>query len=234
LGAHSLPPEFSTYENYLEFLADKVLPEVKKKKLAQRVDIFIEKGFFPAAASEKYLRRAQDMGFEVLIHADQLSLSGGSELAVKLGALSGDHLLQITDREISALAESEVTCVMLPTADLYTKTKYPPAKQLIEAGARVALATDFNPGTSPTQDLTLVGLLARLEMKMTLPQVIAAYTVGAAHALNLQSQIGSIESGKSADLFCVDQDWQSLFYSVGEQNKKIVFSRGKKVFSNDI
>jgi imidazolonepropionase len=234
LGAHALPPEFSTYENYLEFLADKVLPEVKKKKLAQRVDIFIEKGFFPAAASEKYLRRAQDMGFEVLIHADQLSLSGGSELAVKLGALSGDHLLQITDREISALAESEVTCVMLPTADLYTKTKYPPAKQLIEAGARVALATDFNPGTSPTQDLTLVGLLARLEMKMTLPQVIAAYTVGAAHALNLQSQIGSIESGKSADLFCVDQDWQSLFYSVGEQNKKIVFSRGKKVFSNDI
>ena len=231
LGAHALPPEYKTYESYLEFLAEKVLPEVKKKKLARRVDIFIEKGFFPADASEKYLRQAQALGFEVLIHADQLTLSGGSDVAVKLGALSGDHLLQITDKEIKSLAESEVTCVMLPTADLYTKTKYPPAKELIEAGARVALATDFNPGTSPTQDLTLVGLLARLEMKMSLPQVIAAYTVGAACALNLQNEIGSIEVGKSADLFCVNQDWQSLFYSVGERTEKVVFCKGKKVFA---
>lgn len=231
LGAHALPPEYKTYESYLEFLVEKVLPEVKKKKLARRVDIFIEKGFFPAEASEKYLRKAQALGFEVLIHADQLTLSGGSDVAVKLGALSGDHLLQITHKEIKSLAQSEVTCVMLPTADLYTKTKYPPAKELIEAGARVALATDFNPGTSPTQDLTLVGLLARLEMKMSLPQVIAAYTVGAACALNLQHEIGSIEVGKSADLFGVNQDWQSLFFSVGERTDKVVFCKGKKVFA---
>lgn len=232
LGAHALPPEFKTYESYLEFLADKVLPEVKKKKLARRVDIFIEKGFFPAEASEKYLRRAQEMGFDVLIHADQMSLSGGSDVAVKLGALSGDHLLQITDKEIHSLAKSEVTCVMLPTADLYTRTKYPPAKKLIEAGARVALATDFNPGTSPTQDLNLVGLLARLEMKMSLPEVIAGYTVGAAYALNLQNEIGSLEVGKSADILCTTQDWQCMFYSVGESVEKTVFSRGKKVFEN--
>jgi imidazolonepropionase len=121
---------------------------------------------------------------------------------------------------------------MLPTADLYTRTKYPPAKELIEAGARVALATDFNPGTSPTQDLNLVGLLSRLEMKMTLPQVIAGYTVGAAHALNLQKEVGSIEVGKSADILCIEQDWKCLFYSVGERPKKVVFSRGKKVFDS--
>ncbi|MBO9667561.1 MAG: imidazolonepropionase [Bdellovibrio sp.] len=232
LGAHALPPEYKTYESYLEFLADEVLPVVKKKKLARRVDVFIEKGFFSAEASERYLRKAQEMGFEILIHADQMSLSGGSDLAVKLGALSGDHLLQITDREIKALAKSEVTCVMLPTADLYTRTKYPPAKELIEAGARVALATDFNPGTSPTQDLNLVGLLSRLEMKMTLPQVIAGYTVGAAHALNLQKEVGSIEVGKSADILCIEQDWKCLFYGVGERPKKAVFSRGKKVFDS--
>lgn len=232
LGAHALPPEFKSYESYLEFLADEVLPVVKKKKLARRVDVFIEKGFFPAEASEVYLRKAQALGFDVLIHADQMSLSGGSEVAVRLGALSGDHLLQITDREVRALAKSQVTCVMLPTADLYTRTKYPPAKQLIEAGARVALATDFNPGTSPTQDLNLVGLLARLEMQMSLPQVIAAYTVGAAYALNLQHEVGSLEVGKSADILCTSQDWQSLFYSVGERSRKQVFSRGKQVFDN--
>jgi imidazolonepropionase len=229
LGAHALPPEFKTYESYLDFLADKVLPEVKKKKLARRVDIFIEQGFFPQQASEKYLRRAKTLGFDITIHADQLTLSGGSDVAIKLGALSADHLLQITSREIKSLAESQVTCVMLPTADLYTRTKYPPAKELIEAGARLALATDFNPGTSPTQDLTLVGLLARLEMKMTLPQVIAAYTVGAAYALNLQNEVGSLEVGKSADLLCLEQDWQSLFYSVGEQIPKVVFSAGVRV-----
>ncbi|MGE5086227.1 MAG: imidazolonepropionase [Bacillota bacterium] len=232
LGAHALPPEYQTYEDYLQFLADEVLPQVKRKKLANRVDVFIEKGFFSKEASEKYLTRAKEMGFDILIHADQMSLSGGSDLAVKLGALSGDHLLQITDKEIKALAKSEVTCVLLPTADLYTRTKYPPAKELIEAGARVALATDFNPGTSPTQDLNLVGLLARLEMKMSLPQVIAAYTVGAAHALNLQQEVGSIEIGKSADILCIDQDWQCLFYSVGERPKKTVFTRGKKVFDS--
>lgn len=232
LGAHALPPEYKTYEDYLQFLADEVLPQVKRKKLASRVDVFIEKGFFTKEASEKYLTRAKEMGFDILIHADQMSLSGGSDLAVKLGALSGDHLLQITDKEIKALAKSEVTCVMLPTADLYTRTKYPPAKELIEAGARVALATDFNPGTSPTQDLNLVGLLARLEMKMSLPQVIGGYTVGAAHALNLQKEVGSIEVGKSADLLCIDQDWQCLFYSVGERPRKSVFTRGKKVFDS--
>ncbi|KYG67915.1 imidazolonepropionase [Bdellovibrio bacteriovorus] len=232
LGAHALPPEFKTYEEYLNFLGDKVLPVVKKKKLARRVDVFIEKGFFPKAESEAYLRKAQEMGFEILIHADQMSLSGGSDVAVRLGALSGDHLLQVSDKEIQALAKSEVTCVLLPAADLYTKTNYPRARDMIAAGARVALATDFNPGTSPTQDLNLVGLLARLEMKMTLPEVIGAYTVGAAHALNLQQEVGSIEVGKSADILCIEKDWRTLFYSVGDAPKKAVFSRGKKVFNS--
>ncbi len=230
LGAHALPPEFKTYEEYLSFLAAEVLPVIKKKKLATRVDVFIEKGFFPPAESERYLRQAQAMGFDVLVHADQLSLSGGSEVAVRIGALSGDHLLQVTDSEIQKLAKSETTCMLLPAADLYMKCKYPPARQMIDAGARVALATDFNPGSSPTQDLNLVGLLARLEMKMSLPEVIAAYTVGAAHALNLQSEIGSVQVGKSADLLCIESDWRTLFYSVGKSEKKTVFSRGRKIF----
>lgn len=230
LGAHSLPPEFKSYEDYLHFLAQEILPIVKKKKLAQRVDVFIEKGFFPPAASEAYLRRAQELGFEVLVHADQLSLSGGSEVAVRVGALSGDHLLQVTDKEIQALARSQVTCVLLPAADLYMKTKYPEARKMIDAGARVALATDFNPGSCPTQDLNLVGLLARLEMKMSLPEVIGAYTVGAAHALNLQHEVGSLEVGKCADILGIEQDWQTLFYSVGGSSNKLVFGSGRRIF----
>lgn len=231
LGAHALPPEFATYEEYLQFLSSEVLPKVQKKKLAKRVDVFIEKGFFPTQAAEAYLRRAQSLGFDVVVHADQLSLSGGSDVAVRLGALSGDHLLQIGEKEIKSLAKSEVTCVLLPTSDLYMKTKYPPARQLIDAGARVALATDFNPGSSPTQDLNFVGLLARVEMKMTLPEVIGAYTVGAAHALNLASEVGSIEVGKCADLISIEQDWQTLFYSVGARLEPEVFSRGKRLSS---
>ncbi|MNJ96646.1 Imidazolonepropionase [compost metagenome] len=231
LGAHALPPEFKSYEEYLDFLRLKVLPVVKKKKLAERVDVFIEKGFFPIEASKRYLQAAKEMGFDVLAHADQLSLSGGSDVAVEVGALSGDHLLQVTQKEIQKLAASEVTCVLLPAADLYMKTKYPPAREMIAAGARVALATDFNPGSSPTQDVNFVGLLARLEMKMTLPEVIAAYTVGASYALNLQGEVGSIGVGKSADFMCTEKDWQSLFYSVGERSASVVFSKGKEIFS---
>jgi len=230
LGAHSLPPEFKTYEDYLDFLRLEVLPVVKKKKLARRVDIFIEKGFFPAEAGKKYLLAAKELGFDVIVHADQLSLSGGSQVAIDVGALSADHLLQVTDKEIKNLGRSSVTCVLLPASDLYMKTKYPAAQELIAAGARVALATDFNPGSSPTQDLNLVGLLARLEMKMSLPQVLSAYTVGAAWALGLSQEIGSLELGKSADFVSTQQDWQTLFYSVGQPIAEQVFLKGKRVF----
>ncbi len=218
LGAHDLPPEFKNHSEYLNFLLKEVLPVVKKKKLSKRVDIFIEKGFFENKVGHEYLQAAQAMGFDVLVHADQLSLSGGSEVAVKLKALSADHLLQITQPEIKKIAQSEVTCVLLPAADLYMKKNYPPARELISAGARVALATDFNPGSSPTQDLALVGLLARLEMKMTLPEVIAAYTVGASYALGLQNRVGSLELGKSADLVSTSKSWTDLFYSVGDNS----------------
>jgi imidazolonepropionase len=190
------------------------------------VDVFVENGFFNQEDSRGFLQAAKSLGFEIAIHADQLTISGGADLCVELGARSGDHLLQIQDRQIQKLAASQVTCVLLPAADLYMKCNYPPARALIESGARVALATDFNPGTSPTQDVNLVGLLARLEMKMTLPEVIAAYTVGAAYALNLHHEIGSLELGKSADFMCTDRSWQELFYSIGQSTPTSVYKNG--------
>jgi imidazolonepropionase len=230
LGAHAKPPEFDSCKAYLDFLKEKVLPQVKKQKLSNRVDIYVENGFFDKDDSREFLKAAQSLGFQVLMHADQLTLSGGADLGVELGALSGDHLIQIGNTQIQKLAKSQVTCVLLPAADLYMRCKYPPARELIDNGARVALATDFNPGTSPTQDVNLVGLLARLEMKMTLPEVIAAYTVGGAYALNLQSEVGSLELGKSADFVCIDSDWQQLFYSIGERSPTLVCQSGNKIF----
>lgn len=230
LGAHAIPTEYSAKpKEYLDFLRKELLPLIQKKKLAKRVDIFLERGFFDQELALQYLQAAQDLDFAVTIHADQITLSGGAETAVALGALSGDHLLQVGEKEREKLAKSEVTCVLLPTADLYMKVKYPPARAMIDTGCRVALATDFNPGTAPSQDLALAGLLARLEMKMTLPEVIAAYTVGGAFALGLQDQIGSLEEDKLADFVVLDGEHSELFYSAGHMPAWKTFREGKEL-----
>lgn len=226
LGAHSLPKEFTEIDSYLQSLIQ-YLPKIKK--YTSRVDIWIEKGFFLTENSRQYLLKAKELGFDVVIHADQLTLSGGSELAVELQALSADHVIQLQDPQIQRMAKSEVTAVLLPLADLYMKCAYPPARKMIEAGVRVALATDYNPGTSPSQDINLVGLLARLEMKMSLPEVLSAYTVGGAYALGLQKQIGSLEVDKAANFVVLDQDHSSLFYSAGKSAVNQVYVAGNRL-----
>ncbi len=228
LGAHALPPEFSTAEEYLKFSLEKVLPKIKK--YCQRVDLFIEKGFFDANSEcEKYLQEVRRLGFDLAVHADQLSFSGASELALKYGAISADHMIQTNVEMFPKIAKSDLTCVLLPAADLYMKCAYPKARQMIDEGCRVALATDYNPGSCPTQDLNLVGLLARLEMKMTLPEVLVAYTVGASHALGRHTFEGSLEVGKSANFVGIKKDWDQLFYSAGERSVSTVFSLGRKI-----
>lgn len=228
LGAHSLPPEFSHVSEYLQYLTS-ILPKIKK--LTRRVDIWIEKGFFEVPEGRKYLQAAKDLGFQTVIHADQLTLSGGAELATELASLSADHVIQLQESQIQKIARSETTAVLLPLADLYMKCAYPPARKLIEAGARVALATDFNPGTCPSQDLATTGLLARLEMKMSLPEVISAYTVGGAFALGQFEKCGSLSSGKAANFVCIDADWTSLFYSAGAMNISKTYRDGRPIYS---
>ncbi|MFP5520279.1 MAG: imidazolonepropionase [Bdellovibrionia bacterium] len=232
LGAHALAPEFKNTSDYIAYLISEVLPALQKRKLAERIDIFIEKGFFSPEDGARLFRAAKNFGFKnFVVHADQLTLSGGTALGLEYQALSVDHVLKIDSNLIQKLAQSETTAVLLPAADLYMKVPYPPARQLIDSGARVTLATDFNPGTSPTQSLDLVGLLARLEMKMTLPEVIGAYTVGASFALGLQNTIGSLEPQKSADFLCIDEDWRQLFYSVGKPLVQQVFREGKSLYT---
>lgn len=229
LGAHAKPPEFQTHAEYLQYLANVVLPIIKNKNLAKRVDIFIENDFFEKVESLAYLKQAAAMGFEITVHANQLSLSAGADVALILNAKSADHLIHINDNLISSFAKSKTVAVLLPLADLYLKCAYPPARKLLDAGACVALSTDFNPGSSPSQDLSLVGLLARLEMKMTLSEVFKAYTYGAARALGIESEEGTLEVGKFANFICTDADLTDFFYSAGHMPDHDLYIRGKLV-----
>ncbi len=229
LGAHALPSEFKTHSDYLDYLAEKVLPVVKKKKLSERVDIFIENKFFEKEVAEKYLIGAQALGFKTTVHANQLSFSGGADLALKLGSSSADHVIHLDENHIQQFAKSKTVAVLLPTADLYMKCPYPPARRLIDAGATVALSTDYNPGSCPSQDLSLVGLLARLEMNMSLPEVFKAYTIGAAQALDLHDQEGDLQVGKLANFISTDADLSDFFYSAGQMPSHTLFIRGNLV-----
>lgn len=228
LGAHAKPAEFETADLYIDYLVETALPKVKKEKLASRVDVFVEKGYFSSDSAKRYLQAAQKLGLGGSIHADQMTLSGGARLAIELGAQSADHLVQLGPDEIAMLAKSDVTCVLLPSADLYMDCAYPKARELMSAGARVALSTDFNPGTSPSQDIALVGVLARVRMKMTLAETLVAYTVGAAHALGLESEIGSIEKGKASDFAVLSGPIEELFLDVGNMPVHETYSAGLK------
>jgi imidazolonepropionase len=229
LGAHAKPPEFETHELYTDYLVKIVLPTIKKKKLSDRVDIFVENKFFEKKESLVYLQSAKELGFDVTIHANQLSFSEGADLALQLGAQSADHVIHLTDEQIKNFANSKTVAVLLPAADLYMKCAYPPARKLIDAGATVALATDFNPGTCPTQDLPLVGLLARLEMKMSLAEVFKAYTSGAAQALGVEHQEGRLQVDQLANFISTDAELDDFFYSAGVTPKHQLFIRGSGI-----
>ncbi len=229
LGPHAVPSDHASTDSYFNDVIDVQLPKIAKMEVTSRGDIFIDKGYFSIENGRQYAKSIKALGWDLVIHADQMHRTGAAQLAVELGAVSADHVLQIDMNDVESLAKSETTAVLLPTADLYLKMNYPKARQLIDAGARVALSTDYNPGSSPTQDISLVGVLARLEMKMSLPEVLAAYTLGAAHALNLQNEMGSLEAGKVADFVVIDSDWRELFYEVGRSFVSEVWSRGQRV-----
>ncbi|MCC7403551.1 MAG: imidazolonepropionase [Bdellovibrionales bacterium] len=215
LGPHAVAPEFSSTDAYHREVVDKMLPQIAQAKLADRIDIFIEWGYFSLAQADEYYRAGHAFKLGLSGHVEQMTRTGGAVLAAQLDAQSVDHLVQVSSDDIRALGTSDTTCVLLPLADLYLRMDYPPARALIDAGARVAVATDFNPGSAPSQDLSLVGVLARLEMGMTLPEVIAAYTFNGAAALGLHGQTGSLEAGKFADVTLIEGSWRDLFYQVG-------------------
>jgi imidazolonepropionase len=226
LGPHSRSPEHPDLESYMRQICNEVLPRIAREKLADRADIYIEKGFYSTDLARDYFEALKAVNLPFTAHVEQLSDFGGTALALDYHPQSVDHVVYIGPEVIARLAKSETTAVLLPTSDFYLKMRYPPARALIDAGARVALSTDFNPGTSPTQDLGFVGVLARLEMKMSLCEVISAFTLGGAYSLGRYKDLGSLQVGKRCDFVVLDGVWRDIFYSVGHHPVNSVWKAG--------
>lgn len=229
LGPHSRSPDHPDLQSYMERILAHDLPKMAREKLADRVDIYIENGFFDLALSQAFFAQAQELGLPISAHVEQLSDFGGTALALQYRPQSVDHVVYVSGETLQKLAQSETTAVLLPASDLYLKMRYPPARELLDQGARCALSTDFNPGTSPTQDLSLVGVLARVEMKMKLAEVLSAFTVGAAHALGLAGAVGSLTTGKASDFAVLDCSWRELFYAIGRHPVTDTYRAGEKL-----
>lgn len=230
LGAHEVPDEYrGRTSEYVDLVIDHMLPQVASEKLAEYCDVFCEPSVFDVPSSRKILGAAKALRLGIRIHADQLSRSGAAQLAAELGANTADHLEQVDEAGIRALADSHVQPVLLP-ASVYClgRSKFPPARQLIEAGLAIVLATDFNPGSSPTPSIPFVLSLASTQMKMTPAEAVTATTINAAYSLGRGGQIGSLEAGKRADFVVHDcSDYREIGYFVGVESAHAVYIDGR-------
>jgi imidazolonepropionase len=214
LGAHAVPPEFEDADAYLDFALEEVLPEAAK--LAEAADVFLERGAFDAGQARRYLEACRAAGLELRLHGDQFTEAGAIPLAVELGARSVDHLEATGDGGVRALARSDVSAVLLPVSALFLDRPMPPARALVEAGAAVALATDFNPGSAFCESLPLVCGLAATQLHLSPSEALSAVTVNAAHVLGRADRKGRLAPGYDADSVLLDApDWRYLAYHLG-------------------
>jgi imidazolonepropionase len=201
LGAHTYPLEYKeNHAGYIDLIIQEMLPVIAREKLADYIDVFCEDGFFSPQETETICRAGMHIGLKPKIHANQLTLSGGVEVGVKLGALSVDHLETMDDESIHMLANSGTIGTLLPGAAFFLRMPFPPARHLIDAGCAVALATDFNPGSSPSGNMNLVIAMSCIQMKMLPEEAVNAATINGAFAMDLQNETGSITIGKLANL----------------------------------
>jgi imidazolonepropionase len=214
LGAHAVPPEFGSADDYLDFALGEVLPEAAR--LAEAADVFLERGAFDAAQARRYLEACAAAGLALRLHGDQFTEAGAIPLAIEVGARSVDHLEATGAAGVAALAASGVVGVLLPASALFLGRPMPPARALIEAGAAVAIATDFNPGSAFCESLPLVCSLACTQLGMSPAQALSACTVNAAHVLGRADRKGRLAPGYDADLVLLDApDWRYLAYHLG-------------------
>jgi imidazolonepropionase len=233
LGAHAIPDEFrNDPAGYVNLVVDEMLPQVVAEHLAEYCDIFCERGYFEAAAARRILGKAKSLGLGLRMHVDQLSNSGGAALAAELKAATADHLEKTDEQGIAALKSAGVQPVLLP-GSVYALglTGYPRAREMIEAGLAVVLATDFNPGSSPTPSMPMVLSLACTHMKMSPAEAVTAATVNAACSLGRAGRIGSLEIGKLANFSVFDcADYRELAYWFGIPQTHSVYVKGECVY----
>ena len=201
LGAHTFPLQYKeNHAAYIDSLIHEILPVIAKENLADYIDVFCETGFYNPEETEKICRAGMAHGLKPKIHANQLNLSGGTEIGVKLGAVSVDHLETMDENSIRILANSNTIGTLLPTAAFFLRMPFQPARQLIDAGCAIALATDYNPGSSPSGNMSLVVSMSCIQMKMLPEEAINAATINGAYAMELENELGSITVGKKANL----------------------------------
>ncbi len=235
LGAHTFPPEYrENRDKYVDIITDTMLPLVRKNNLSEFCDIFCEEGAFNLAQTERILKAAKKLGFRLKIHADQLTNSGASLLAAKYRCISADHLDKTDRKSILALRKAGTTAVLLPYATLFTgHREYALAREMLDNGLRVAISTDFNPGSSYTFNLFFCATLGITQMRMTVEEALMAITINAAYALGLERKKGTIETGKDADLIILNtDDYREIFYNPDPALINTVISKGKVVFRN--
>ena len=201
LGAHTYPLDYKdNHQGYIDLIINEMLPVIAKEKLADYIDVFCEEGFFSAEETETICKAGIRNGLKPKIHANQLNFSGGVETGIKLGAVSVDHLETVNGNIIDKLAKSETIGTLLPTAAFFLRMPFQPARQLIDAGCAIAIASDYNPGSSPSGNMNLVIAMGCIGMKMLPEEVINAATINGAFAMELQNEVGSITVGKKANL----------------------------------
>jgi imidazolonepropionase len=236
LAAHVVPAEFRATPlgagEYVRLVIDRLLPEVAQERLAEFCDVFCDRGAFTREQSREILEAGKSHGLAPRVHAEQLTRTGATQLAIKLDAASCDHLEQVNRADIAALGKSKTVATLLPGCDFHLGLKqYAPARALIDAGAIVALATDYNPGTSPTLSMSMILSLACTQFRMTPAEAIAAATINGAYALRREREIGSLEVGKSADLAVFEvEDYREIPYYFGVNKCSMTVKRGEVVW----
>jgi imidazolonepropionase len=234
LGAHDIPDEYRERRSeYVELVVNEMLPRVARERLAEYCDVFCEERVFTPAETRRILSAARSAGLALRIHADQLTRGGGAELAAELGATTADHLEHTDATGIAALVRAGVQPVLLP-GSVYAlgSHRYPAAREMIEAGLSVVLATDFNPGSSPTPSMPMILSLASTHMKMTPAESLTAATINAAYSLNRGDQLGSLEEGKRADFVIHDcVDYREVAYFFGVEHAHAVYVDGRLIYN---
>ncbi len=232
MGAHATPPEFAEdKEGYISFMTKEVMPEIKQRNLAEFSDAFCEDKIFSVEETERIMRAAADLGFKLKLHADEIVPFNGAELAAKMNAVSAEHLMAISDNGIKAMAQSGTVAVVLPATSFFLMSPvYAPAKKMIEEGVRVAIATDYNPGSSPTENLQTAMSMACYKMKLSPAQILRGVTLNAAYAICREKTIGSITEGKQADMVVFDApNIDYLVYHFGVNSVRQVWKKGVQV-----
>jgi len=230
LGAHAVPRE-TTKEAYLDKVINEMIPAVAEEKLADYIDAFCEEGFFTPDETQRVMEAGKQLGMKAKIHANQLNISGGVQVGVKVGALSVDHLESMGQAEIEALQGTEVMPTLLPGAAFFLGTTYPPAREMLNAGLPLALATDYNPGSAPCGKMPFMLSLACIKMKMTPEEAINAATINTAYAMDLGEQFGSITKGKIASVFITKpmSSYAFMPYAFGSDVIDTVILRGERL-----